>query len=284
MSIIVSGATGQLGSAVVNAFLDAGFEVSAAVRNPEKDRSNISAKARIVAFDFDKPDTFKPALEGIKQIYLIAAVKDPEKVFEFLDVAEKSKELELLIFSSGRTTGDIPGKPLNDIENYIQKSKLPWIIVRPGWFMQNFASWIGNDIRKEQKIYLPAADAKTTFVDVRDLARAATILVNDNPPKLEKIHEWTGQEALSHKEVASLLSQALDRKIEYIPLSETAFAERLIKQGSSKDAAEATNFLYRIVRSGKEAESDPGLAKTLGRPTIRMEAFIQDYLDHWQPS
>jgi uncharacterized protein YbjT (DUF2867 family) len=282
MRILVTGASGTIGSAVCEALSKEGRPVVAASRNVPRDRDRFDSSIAVRAFDFSDPDTFGPALEGIQGLYLVAPVVNPRLVELFLDQVDKSDLLDYLVFSSGRTTGGIPGKPLNVIEERIKNGHTPFTIIRPGWFMQNFLGWLGPDIRDHQCIALPAADAKTTFVDVRDLAEAAANLYAQPAAHLSKTYDWVGEEALTHSEVAQLFSQALGHSIVYQDLPEEEYVERLVAAGTSRASAQATAFLYNVVRSGQEASSTDHLRKLLGRAPRTFQTFIQDHLEFWK--
>ena len=280
MTILLTGATGSIGSAIANTLTDHNRQVIAAVRNPDKAREKLPAGIAIREFDFNRPDTFAPALEGINSIYLIASVGDPALAFEFLDQVDEA-DIDYLVFNSGRTTGNVPGKPLHEIENRIKRGKTPYTIIQPGWFMQNFLTWLGPDIRERNLIALPAGDAGTTFVDTRDLAAAASNLFLQPAPHLGKTYEWVGSESLTHYAVAEILTQTLGREINYQALSEAEYTRLLLNAGATETGAEATNFLYRQVRAGEEEESTDHLQSNLGHPPTSFHQFAEDHKDQW---
>ncbi len=274
MSILIIGSTGTVGKAVVEQLQAKKAPIVAAVRSLEKANTTFQSGTDKVHFDYEKEESYLPALEGVEQLFFIAPPNSssPEPLIKLLDAA-KEQGVKALLFHSGRTTGDVMGKPLNVIENLVKKSDFRWTILRPGWFMQNFLSWAGMFIEKEGKIMLPAGDAKSAFVDVHDIAAAsARILTEDGHHG--KIYELTSEEALDHYQVAQIFLKATGKSITYHPLSELAYIELMQENGWAREAAEFTAGLYRLVKTGKEAIISKDLRNILGRAPINLEHFV----------
>jgi len=180
---------------------------------------------------------------------------------------------------SGRTTGDVEGLLLQRVEQNLSQQNLPYTILRAGWFMQNFINWMKNDI-EEGFLRLPTAQAKTTFLDLRDLALVAEQAILE-PKHRGKHYEIVGPEALSHAEVASILSEELGWNIEYQALSDKAYIQQQIDRGWSPGAAEWTAYLYKLVRTGKEAELSSDFTTIRGYSGRSLTTFVRDHKTLW---
>jgi uncharacterized protein YbjT (DUF2867 family) len=101
----------------------------------------------------------------------------------------------------------------------IEESGIPFIFLRPNDFMQNFVNFYSPTIKSNNGLYLPAGDAKVSFVDVRDIAATAVKTLTDDG-KLGKAYTITGPEALSYFQVAEILTSVTGKKISYINVSE----------------------------------------------------------------
>ncbi|MBK7409233.1 MAG: NmrA family NAD(P)-binding protein [Saprospirales bacterium] len=275
MKILITGATGTVGSAVLEHLKSLGMDAVGAGRAAAVDTS-------WAQLDFAKTTTFRKALKGITHLFLVvpSGYKDAGHIQRFLDAAI-SFHVEHITFLSGRTTGDVPGRMLNTVEEQVRKCGLPYTILRPGWFMQNFALGLAEDIRQEGKIYLPAGDAKTAFVDVRDIAVAVekTFLEKGHQGKT---YDLVSQEAIDHYEVARLFSEALGRPVEYVDLSPTDFLSLMLGRGEGEEGLAAYIYLFDLVKTGKEARLSADLAELLGREPKRFGAFVGDYLAIWK--
>ncbi|MDX1666676.1 MAG: SDR family oxidoreductase [Saprospiraceae bacterium] len=276
MKPLIIGATGNIGKRLVNDLLAMEIRPTVGVRDPEKARGIFYDRVDYRYFDFEDKESISRVPRGIDRIFFIAPHDDPLPSVEFLLEAAGREGVNRMVFSSGRTTGDIEGKPLYRIEQSLRASDLKWTILRPGWFMQNFTGWIGETISEEDRFYLPAGDAKTAFIDVRDIGMvAARCLVEEEHEG--KTYGLTSEEAYDHHQVAEMIGHAVGREIEYVPMEPEAYIEKKVDEGWSRKQAEHTAELYKYVRQGKEEEVSPHVRQVLGRPPISLENFIRDY-------
>ncbi len=279
MKLLVIGATGKIGSEIARqsaAYPD--IDIIAGVRDLVKARTFLGDDYELRRLDFDDPSTFEYALDGVDMVFFVAVVA-AEKVAVFLDAVAQSN-VQRVTFSSGRTTGDVEGMSLFKIEQLIREGQTPYVIFRPGWFMQNFHTWIGATIKEEDAFYLPAGETKTAFIDVRDIATACL--------KSFLTKEYLGQtigltcgESITHTEVAAAISEAAGREVRYVALSSEEYTKTMMERGWTKNACDYTNMLYDYVRAGKEDHVDPALGEILGRRPYTIQDYARDYQAHW---
>ena len=283
MKILVTGATGNVGSEVVRQLAKRGLPVVAAVRNIAAAKRNFGNQTNIKyrSFDYAKPTTWHAALAGVDRIFLVVppGTTNPLQVGHFFKKALDAG-VKHLVFNSGRTTGDLPGEPLHVTEGLVRDAGIGWTILRPGWFMQNFLNWAGFTIPTEDAFYLPAADSRTAFVDIRDVGAVAVEALTGDGHETQ-VYQLTSSEALNHFEVAQKISEAVGRTIRYVHLSDEEFVREMVARGWTEAAAQHSVFLYRIVRTGKEAEVSSDVERVLGRPAIDFEQFAIDHAGHW---
>jgi len=280
MQILIIGATGNIGRQTVRELQLRGLHPRIGVRRPDQARASFGSNLEYVPFDFDDTSTFKKALEGVSRLFFIAPMKEPEVPVSTLLAEARSAGVRHITFSSGRTTGDIEGKPLYLVEQLIRNGGIPYTIIRPGWFMQNFANWLGGTLRSEGKLYLPAGNAKTAFIDVRDIAVVAvqTLLQTGHENKL---YNLTSDEAIDHHEVVRLISKATGKPMTYVPLERAEFINTMVERGWTEGAAIYTVDLYDIVRTGKEEEISTDIKNLLRRSPIRFAQFAENHRDAW---
>ncbi|MFK7934661.1 MAG: SDR family oxidoreductase [Saprospiraceae bacterium] len=278
MQTLIIGATGNIGSEIIKQLAVRGLYPRIATRDLAKAKAQFTGNADLVEFDFNRTETFAAALKDIQKVFFIAPQDNPaDSVEQFLKTAQDS-DIQHVVFSSGRTTATIKGKPLYQIEQLVKNSELPYTIIRPGWFMQNFTSWIGEEsIKAAGKFYLPAGDSQTAFIDVRDIAAVVVrCLLEDK--HAGKVYELTSDEALSHDEVAQKIALHLHQPVQYIPLSDEDYIDKKVSEGWSIAAAKHVVMLYRIVReTGKEAIVSRDVEKVLQRLPISFDEFVEAY-------
>ncbi|MEZ5365445.1 MAG: NAD(P)H-binding protein [Bryobacterales bacterium] len=198
---LVIGSTGNVGGAVVRELVEAGLPVRAATRNPSA--MNGMKGVETVLFDFESPETFAPALDGVDRVFTIGPpVASPESVLTpFLEQAAKRGRKVVLMTAMGVEHDE--DEPLRRCERVLEKTGAPYVILRPNWFLDNFhTSWL-EPIRAAGVLPLPAGDARTSFIDTRDIAACAQVALEQN--RFDGCaFTLTGPEALTYAEAARL--------------------------------------------------------------------------------
>jgi len=280
---LIIGATGRVGVELMRLLTEKGEAVRAATRNP----STASARlpfAEAVEFDFNRPVTFAPALKGISKMFLIARPGDnhADKVaMPFIDMAKK-ESIRLIVNLTAMGVEQDESFTLRLLEKYIEASGIPYVHLRPNWFMQNFNSGpMLADIRATGGLHLPASDARLSFIDARDVAAVGSAALTE-PRHAGNAYTLTGGEALDHTEVAAILSRTAGKTITYVPLSEEVACAALNRAGVAGDLIERWKNFYRIVRQGLCASVTHDAESVLGRPTIAFEQYAKDHAASWK--
>ncbi len=249
--ILVVGASGSLGSQVVKQLSQKDFAVMAGTRNLSK----INQTGNITPFhlDLDNLETYNKTLKNMDGVFLMAAPMDPlsdKKLIPFIDSAKK-QGVKQIVLASSLGIDKSPEAGLFKIEKYLENSGLNFTILRPNFFMDNFTTgFVAHSINTQNAIYLPASDAKTSFISAHDIASVA-VNAFENPLEYNtKIFNLTGREALNHYQIAESLTKVLGKTITYVPLSEEEFRAGGKKAGMPEPSLEMTLFLYSVVRAG----------------------------------
>jgi uncharacterized protein YbjT (DUF2867 family) len=271
---LVLNATGKVSSAVIDSLLAAGHEVVAASRSkglaPKKNLTQ-------VRFDYADPSTFGPALEGVDRFFWVSPpmVLDGHALSRpFFDKALPQMKKVVLMTANGVDFSD--EIPLRKAELHIEKSKVPFTFLRPGWFMDNFHTfWIGS-IKAQGVIALPAGDAKSAFIDSRDIAEAAAaVLFRDDVNG--KAFSLTGPAALTYAEAAQVLSRAAGRELRYVPLTDADFTAGAVAAGIPKDYAQLLTGLFQAVRGGAAATVTGAVQELTGKAPRTLEAYAKEH-------
>ena len=280
--ILITGATGTVGSEVVRQLTSKTENVRAAVRNPEKAREINLGNAKIVHWDYDKPASFENALENTERLMLIAPSGSPNShqyLNPAVDAAKRAGVKHIVLLSAmGVDSND--EIPLRKVELHIQSSGIDYTFVRPNWFMQNFVTWMGQSI-KEGGIYLPAGTGKTTFIDVKDVAGVIVEALTDNR-HLNKEYNITGVDSLDHGEVAQKISGVIGKPVAYNDIPEADFKSALMGFGYPEDAADFMVMLYGPVKAGYTGVTTPDAESVLGRAPHSFDTFVDENKAAWE--
>ena len=204
--VLVLGATGNVGAAVVAALLRCGEPVAAATRRPDDARPPLDGAVR-VRFDYEDPGTFAAALSGTDRVFLAVRPGDDEAdrtAIPFIDAAREAGVRQVVALTA-MGVERLDGTALRAIERHIEQTGLGWTHLRPNYFMQIFAREpLLPGIRGAAVIRVPAADASLSFVDVRDIAEVAAAALTSQGHD-GQAYTLTGPTALTHGDVAALI-------------------------------------------------------------------------------
>jgi len=265
-SVLVTGATGNVGELVVGQLLARGESVRAAVRPGRSTRP--SGPAQAVGFDFEDPATFAPALEDVDRVFFMRPpqMSDAKAMSPFIE-AMCSAGIRHVVFLSVQGAGQNPFVPHHGIETLLKKSGLNWTFLRPSFFMQNLATTHLADIRDRGEIFVPAGRGKTNFIDVADIADAAAICLT-TPGHEGAAYELTGSEALTYEQVAAVLSEACDRPINYARPSAKQFKARMKAEGHPDEFVSVMGSIYAIAKLGMAAGTTDDFERLVGRAPV----------------
>jgi len=137
------------------------------------------------------------------------------------------------------------------------------------------------DIKATVALHLPAADAKISFIDLRDIAAVGFVALTETH-HAGKAYTLTGKEPLSYFQVVEKLSRAAGKEISYVPISEDIARATLIKGGISTDLIERWTDFYRKVRRGLCSSVSTDIDSVLGRSPILFDQYANDYAASWR--
>ncbi len=279
--IVVTGATGTVGRAVVRALAQRGVPARAAVRRPEQ---FAIAGVPAVAFDFTEPATYEAAFRDATKLFLVrppAITAVWRSIFPALQAAQNAGVQHVVLLSLLGAEQN-PLVPHRWIEWYLQSLDMDWTFLRPSFFMQNLSTTHRAEIRDRSEIFVPAGDGRTSFIDARDVAAVAVRTLTE-PGHANTAYALTGAEALTYGEVAHILSDVLDRPIRYRDPSVLAFIRRHLGEQPAGFVLVMAG-IYLTARLGCTARITPDAQRLLDRPPTSFRQFAEDHQSVWDPA
>jgi uncharacterized protein YbjT (DUF2867 family) len=224
-SILVIGATGNVGRQVVRQLTEAGIPVRAMVRNPQT--ANLPPQVEVVAGDLTIPETLDGCLDGIDAVFLVW-IAPLSAVPAALD--RITNRVRRIVFLSAplKTPHPLFQQPnavrliAEEIERRIESSGVQWTFLRPGMFASNALEWWARQVRAGDTVRWPYLAVPTAPIDPRDIAAIGVrALCGDGHSGAEYL--LTGPESLTHAQQIETIGRTLGRslRVEEIPL-ETA--------------------------------------------------------------
>ena len=282
-TILVTGATGNVGAEVVRLLQHTGHPFRVAVRNVEAARARLGVATDYVRFDFTDPTTFADALRDVGQLFLVRppAISQVKRfIYPAIDAA-RAAGVDAIVFLSIQAAERNPFVPHRKIETYVQASGIPYTFLRASFFMQNLNTVHRQDIQQHREIFLPASIGKTSFIDVRDIAAVATIALLEREHR-NQAYELTGSQALDYYQVADIFTEVLGTRIVYPNPSILAFARRMVARGLPPGFILVMSGIYTVTRLGLAGRVAPDTARVLGRAPRTMRQYVEDYQECWR--
>lgn len=232
--ILVTGATGNIAGFVIPQLLQAGATVHAYVRDAKKASHLAEIGAILFEGDFSNQEALNRAAEGVDSVLAITpagpnAVSQGEVV---LNAALNSGSPYYVRLSAIGAAEDAPtanGRLHYATDKAVINSGLTYTLLRPHYFMQNlFAN--AETIAAEGKMYLGMGSGSLGMIDVRDIADSFVALLLKGRHE-NKIYTPTGPESIGFSEVAGIISEELNKSVDYVPISIEAVGEAIIAAG-----------------------------------------------------
>ncbi|WP_205504051.1 SDR family oxidoreductase [Rufibacter psychrotolerans] len=282
-TILVTGATGTVGSATVKALSAVGARVRAGVRSTIKGENlKRLPGVEVVELDFARPETLAVAFTGVSTALLITpfAADQVEMARKLVDAAQAAGLRHVVRLSASGAEVE-PGIQLGQwhrmAEEYLKATELNYTILRPGTFMQNFVHQHAPSIVQENSFYLPMGNGRVAYIDVRDIGDVAAEILQRPEGHDAKAYTLTGPQALSGYEVAQVLSTATGRTISYIDVPEEA-ARASMQQGGLPDwMTESLLELNAISRTGYASGVTSDVQQIIGRAPYSFQDFALAY-------
>ncbi|PJZ47575.1 NmrA family NAD(P)-binding protein [Leptospira saintgironsiae] len=281
MKIFVYGGAGQISSSVISKLLDLGHEVYAGTRNPDSGKK--PPGLTWVFADATQPTKGLEVLEKVERAFFISppGYTDQYSVLNpWFEKAKSSSLKKVVLMSAMGVDFAPPEAPFRKLEISLENSGVPYTILRPNWFMQNFQTYWLSGILKDKKISFPAGNAKTSFIHTDDISSSVvSALLNDQFNG--KGITLTGKEALTHEEVAEKISKHTGLKISYADISPDTFKTGLLQAGVPEDYA---SFMVFIAGALKEGHSSPILntvREITGKDPISFDEYAEQNKKVW---
>ena len=278
-SVIVLGATGTTGTAVLKQLKNKNITVFASVQS-EKDFEKVSQfGATPIIVNFTDQDSLNQALKGKDRVFLVTPLmQNPETVTQMVINASKQNEIKHLVRSTASgadSKGQIQmARWAGASEDLIKTSGLNYTIVRPYTFLQNFINFHSQTIKQYNGFYLPVGDAKLALLDINDLGEVvATALTSDE--HFGKTYELSGL-TYTNEILAETLSEVLGRKISYIDIPEEKAKESMLSNQMPEWMVNAMMELNYITKQGWTAGYSDDFKNITGKEYTSAKTFFEN--------
>jgi len=277
--ILITGASGSVGKAVLAEVARSGEKYRAMYRSKE-DAAKAPAGTETVIADFSDKASLAAALRGVESVYLVCS-PIPELVQLEGNMIEASEEagVRRIVLNSALGAGDYTKSFPSwhrKVEDKLKAAKMAHCILRPNSFLQNVLMYYAPSIRAQGAFYGSMGNARTSYLDVRDIAVAAVRALRGGGHD-GKTYELNGPEALTCTEVAQRISQQAGVAARYVDIPADALRKAMLDQGMPEWQATALLQLQEYYTGGQGGTVDGVLEGLLGRPAVTMDQFLMEF-------
>jgi len=281
--IVLTGATGQLGRLVIPELLKrvpAG-ELVAAVRSPEKAKDLAALGVQIRLADYDRPETLVQAFQGADQLLLISANEVGRRFPQHqavIDAARQSGVKQVVYTSVLHADASPLGLAAEHLETeaYLKASGLPWVLLRNGWYTENYAASIPTALQYGAFLGSAGAGRIASAARADFAAAAAAVLLRKD--QAGKVYELAGDTAYTLAEFAAEISRQSGKAVVYNNLPEAEFKSILLGAGLPEGIAGLLADSDTGASKGGLYDDSRTLSGLIGRPTTPMAVTVAQAL------
>lgn len=287
MKLLVTGATGMLGTKVIQALLErvSVEDIVVSIRNPDKAEKLKNNGIEIRIADYENPESLKKAFKDIGKLLLISSQGDDETRIRqhtnAIYAAEQSGVGHLIYTSSSKPERST--LPVSEVhrqtEQLIKESGIPYTILRNNWYIENEIGMIKN-VLAGGPVLTSAGDGRVGWVPRVDYAEAAAEVLATSGHE-NKIYELSGEPS-SYADIARCLTEILNRRVIVRNVDDRTYQEVLIANGMLEIMAEFAVEVQQSIRHGDlDVESDD-LPRLIKRPVITLKQSLTEIVHQFQ--
>jgi NAD(P)H dehydrogenase (quinone) len=280
--ILITGANGQLGTAIIKNLLEntSANQIAALVRDKSKASALKEKGVDIRVGSYNDTASLDQAMHGIEKVLLIAGTDEDNRLQQHQNVVDATKKagVQCIAYTS-RTLKD-----RNTLENqlmeghfqtedYIKASGLNYTLFRNVLYMDTIPQFVGDEKVFETGIYFPTGHGRVPFALRSEMGEAiAHVLLESDCSN--RIYKLTGSETYSFDDVAATLSDLSGKKVAYTPAEKSAFETQMKERGTPEAIVQKVVGFLTDIKNGQEEEVSPDLENLLGRqPTSLKEGL-----------
>ena len=282
--IFLTGASGQLGSAILERLLELvpANTIAALDRNESRAKKLEQKGIHVFIGDYADKASLLHALKGVEKLLLVSSNSE-DALTEHKNVIDAAKEIGVkhIYYTGGASDRNVKQSqlgPLTDAyittEKYIVESGLTYTIFQNGLYSETIPFFVGEQVL-ETGISFPAGDGKATFAKRSEMGEAiANVMISDGHEN--KIYLLTGQPNYSFAEIAEILSELSGRNVTYHSPDSIAFEAQLKEYGIQESDIQFSTLFAAIIKNEEYDVKGSDLEQLLGREPTDLRAYLKE--------
>lgn len=284
--ILVTGATGNVGSAVVAELSANGVRVRALVRDEQRATERLGGAVELSVGDFEDPASVARALGGVEAVFLSSA-DQPNKVQHEIAVIDAAAAAGVRRIVKTSTVGAETGSPLppfdwhGQIEDRLRASGIPSVVLHSFFYMTNLLA-SADPIRQTGKLFAPLGGAKIAMVDPYDVGAVAAVALTTDAYDGQTL-DLSGPEALTYEQVADELSGATGGTVEFVDIPDEAAQQAFTEAGLPDWLVAHLGNLFPLLRQGIGDQPTETVPAVTGREARTFAGWAREHAALFRP-
>ena len=280
--ILITGATGHLGSATIDFLLQKlpPSQIAALVRDESKATGLAAQGVSIRVGSYDDTASLDQAMQGIEKVLLIAGTDETNRLRQHQNVVEAAKKASVSFIAYTSRALKNRATLVNRLmeghfqtEDLIVASGLSYALFRNILYMDTIPQFVGEKVF-ETGIHLPAGQGRVSFALRREMGEAiANVLASDTSQS--HTYHLTGSEAYSFSDIAAALTDLSGKPVAYAPAETPAFEQQMRERGVPDAVIRRVVGFMTDIANGQESEVSPDLERLLGRRPASLRAGLK---------
>lgn len=285
MKLLVTGATGKLGSKVVKALLKSvpASEIAVSVRNPEKAEGLRARGIDVRQGDFDRPETLDAAFAGVERILIISTDGDTEtRIRQHTNAVEAAvrAKVQFIAYTSLTKASESRLEALAPVhratEEAIRKTGIPYAFLRNNWYLENEISTI-QAVLADKPWVTSAGNGKVGWALRQDYAEAAAAVLAGSGHE-NRVYELSGK-PLTQAELAAILGTVIGKDVPVQQVDDAAYTAILKESGVPEFLIPLFVSIQAGIREGALDVESSDLEKLLGRPATPIDQALRQIVN-----
>lgn len=286
--ILITGATGQLGSAVIGRLLQRidPTEVAAFVRDPTKATDLEAHGVSIRVGDYDDTEALQRAMDGVDRVLLIAGNDHRHRVQQHQNVIDAAQRAGVAFIGfASRAMRDVHSSQNNlmgdyfETEDRIRRSGLPHVLFRNALYLDTVPIYVGGArVFDTGGVRLPAGDGKVAYALRRELGEALANAMLDHQGG-DRTYVVASPQAYSFDDVAAALTEMSGKTLTYTQLTDEEYIASVVEAGMPEHVARLYLGFYYDIRDNQLDETSPDLEALLGRQPATLAEGLRELFD-----
>ncbi|MEU1408631.1 SDR family oxidoreductase [Streptomyces sp. NPDC005728] len=280
--LIVTGATGHLGSLIVNRLLERvpADRIGVSVRDVSKAADLAERGVRVRAGDFTEPDGLKQAFEGAERVLVVsAAIRGGGALTANTAAIDAAREAgaQRILYTSHQAASPVslfpPQKVHAATEEHLKRQPVPYTALRNGFYASTLGYYIGAAL--ETGTLVVPQDGPVSWTAHEDLAEAASFALTEDGALEGVTPPLTAPRTLDFADVAEILSRITGRTITRVVMDDDEWTSVAVAGGMPRTAAEFSLTMFAASRNGEFNATDPTLEATIGHPARTVHEVVE---------